>query len=156
MASGYDVVVVGGGFAGCTAARELQQAGYRTVLLEARDRLGGRTWTSTFAGKQVEMGGTWVHWHQPYVWAELRRYGLEVTEATPPSRVGWLVGRELKQGPPEELWRIMVDGTDRCAMTRASGSSGRTTRSSRTSQPSTPSRSRTVSTRSASTGRPRT
>ena len=85
MASGYDVVVVGGGFAGCTAARELQQAGYRTVLLEARDRLGGRTWTSTFAGKQVEMGGTWVHWHQPYVWAELRRYGLEVTEATPPS-----------------------------------------------------------------------
>ena len=113
MASGYDVVVVGGGFAGCTAARELQQAGYRTVLLEARDRLGGRTWTSTFAGKQVEMGGTWVHWHQPYVWAELRRYGLEVTEATPPSRVGWLVGRELKQGPPEELWRIMADGTDR-------------------------------------------
>ena len=113
MASGYDVVVVGGGFAGCTAARELQQAGYRTVLLEARDRLGGRTWTSSFAGKQVEMGGTWVHWHQPYVWAELRRYGLEVTEAVPPTTVGWLVGRELKQGPPEELWRLMADGTDR-------------------------------------------
>ena len=66
-----------------------------------------------FAGKQVEMGGTWVHWHQPYVWAELRRYGLEVTEATPPTTVGWLVGRELKQGPPEELWRLMADGTDR-------------------------------------------
>ena len=59
------------------------------------------------------MGGTWVHWHQPYVWAELRRYGLEVTEATPPTTVGWLVGRELKQGPPEELWRLMADGTDR-------------------------------------------
>jgi monoamine oxidase len=113
MSGAYDVIVIGGGFAGCTAARELQLAGYRTLVLEGRDRLGGRTWTSEFAGKQVEMGGTWVHWHQPHVWAEIRRYGLEVTEAPPPSRVGWLVGRELKQGPPEELWRIFVDGTER-------------------------------------------
>jgi monoamine oxidase len=106
-------VVVGGGFAGVTAARELQQDGHRVLLLEARDRLGGRTWTSEFAGKQVEVGGTWVHWHQPHVWAEIRRYGLEVTEAAPAEQTGWLVGRELKQGPPEELWRIMQDGTDR-------------------------------------------
>jgi pseudooxynicotine dehydrogenase len=113
MSAAYDVVVIGGGFAGCTAARELQQAGHRTVVLEGRDRLGGRTWTSSFAGRQVEMGGTWVHWHQPHVWAEIRRYGLEVTEAKPPTTAAWLVGRELKQGPPEELWRILVDGTDR-------------------------------------------
>ncbi len=111
--AGYDVVVVGGGFAGVTAARELEQAGHRTVLLEARDRLGGRTWTSSFAGRQVELGGTWLHWHQPHVWAEIRRYGLDVTEAPPPARAGWMVGRELKQGSPEELWEIMRDGTDR-------------------------------------------
>jgi monoamine oxidase len=113
MASGYDAIVVGGGFAGCTAARELQQAGVRTVVLEARDRLGGRTWTSQFEGKQVEMGGTWVHWHQPHVWAEIRRYGLEVTEANPATRAGWLVGKELRQGTPEQLWSLMSDGTDR-------------------------------------------
>ena len=54
------------------------------ALGKARDRLGGRTWTSTFAGKQVEMGGTWVHWHQPYVWAELRRRTSELgCEPTP-------------------------------------------------------------------------
>ena len=76
-----DAIVVGGGFAGATAARELSRAGCRVVLLEARDRLGGRTWTSSFAGQPVEMGGTWVHWHQPHVWAELTRYGLELAES---------------------------------------------------------------------------
>ncbi len=109
----YDIVVVGGGFAGVTAARELSHTGHRTVLLEGRDRVGGRTWTFEFGGQKVELGGTWVHWHQPHVWAEIRRYGLEVTESPPPTLTGWLVGQELKQGPPEELWGLMTDSTDR-------------------------------------------
>jgi len=75
-----EAVVVGGGFAGVTAARELQAAGQSTVLLEARDRLGGRTWTSEFEGMLVELGGAWVHWHQPHVWAELTRYGIGIRE----------------------------------------------------------------------------
>ena len=45
-----DVVVVGAGFAGATAARELGKAGYRVHLLEARNRLGGRTFTSDVCG----------------------------------------------------------------------------------------------------------
>src|ERR1700752_2693015 len=45
----YDVIVLGGGFAGITAARDSSKNGYKTVVLEARDRLGGRTWTSEFA-----------------------------------------------------------------------------------------------------------
>jgi len=49
-------------------------------VLEARERLGGRTWTSSFAGTEVEMGGAFVHWLQPHVWAELSRYGLQVVE----------------------------------------------------------------------------
>jgi monoamine oxidase len=73
-----DVVVVGGGFAGATAARELVAAGRSTVLLEARDRLGGRTWTTDFGEHTVELGGTWVYWTQPHVWAELSRYGIAV------------------------------------------------------------------------------
>lgn len=43
----YDAIVIGGGFAGVTAARELQAQGKRTLILEARDRLGGRAWTTT-------------------------------------------------------------------------------------------------------------
>jgi len=113
VAASYDAIVVGGGFAGVTAARELSHTRHRTLLVEARDRLGGRTWTSEFAGKSVEMGGTWVHWHQPHVWAEICRYGLEITESPAASRSGWIVGRELKQGPSDELWALINDGASR-------------------------------------------
>ncbi|MGH6696276.1 flavin monoamine oxidase family protein [Sphingopyxis sp.] len=76
----YDVIVIGAGFAGLTAARELKQQGYRVLVLEARDRIGGRTYTDDFAGQPTELGGTWVHWHQPHVWAEISRYGMEIDE----------------------------------------------------------------------------
>lgn len=75
-----DVAIVGGGMAGLTAARELTHRGRRVTVLEGRDRLGGRTWTSTFAGVDVEMGGAFVHWTQPHLWSELTRYGLDVVE----------------------------------------------------------------------------
>jgi monoamine oxidase len=76
----YDVVVIGGGFAGATAVRELGAQGYKALLLEARARLGGRTFTSRFAGQEIEFGGAWVHWLQPHVWAEMVRYGRGVVE----------------------------------------------------------------------------
>src|SRR3954471_19049730 len=77
-----DVVIVGGGFAGVTAARELTMRGRSAVLLEARDRLGGRTWTADHDGHAMELGGTWVHPLQPNVGAEINRYGAE-TESFP-------------------------------------------------------------------------
>src|SRR5271156_4525527 len=57
----YDVIVVGGGFSGVTAARDCQKNGLRTVLLEAKSRLGGRTFDTQFRGHHIELGGTWVH-----------------------------------------------------------------------------------------------
>lgn len=54
-----DVIIVGGGFTGITAARELTQQGVRATVLEARNRLGGRTWTRESAlGRELDMGGT--------------------------------------------------------------------------------------------------
>jgi len=76
----YDTIVVGAGFAGITAARELSQAGQKVLVLEARNRLGGRTFTTEFEGHQIELGGAWIHWSQPYVWAETERYGLSIEE----------------------------------------------------------------------------
>lgn len=73
-----DVVVVGGGFAGVTAARELAQAGRTVVLLEAKDRLGGRTNSVVWHGETVELGGTWVHYLQACVWHEVVRAGVRV------------------------------------------------------------------------------
>ena len=57
----FDVVVVGAGLAGLTAARDLEAAGRSIVVLEARDRVGGRLLNHTFAdGTVVELGGQWI------------------------------------------------------------------------------------------------
>jgi len=76
----YDIVIVGGGFAGITAARELSQAGKTILVLEAKDHIGGRAWSSELNGIPIELGGGYVHWSQPHVWAEIHRYGLTIKE----------------------------------------------------------------------------
>ena len=85
----HDVIVVGGGFAGVTAAREAALGGRSVLLLEARDRLGGRTWTAPWDGTKIEYGGAWVHWHQPHTFSEITRAGLAVRLGEP----GPLAGR---------------------------------------------------------------
>src|SRR3954454_25133611 len=56
-----DVVIVGAGLAGLTAAREVQRAGGTAAVLEARDRVGGRTLNHDIGdGKIVEVGGQWI------------------------------------------------------------------------------------------------
>ncbi|OKL56696.1 hypothetical protein UA08_08018 [Talaromyces atroroseus] len=63
----YDVVVIGG---------EMQ--GYHSVLLlEGRDKIGGRTFSVDSNGFKYEMGGTWVSHYQPHTFSELRRYNLD-------------------------------------------------------------------------------
>ncbi|KAH0044741.1 monoamine oxidase N, partial [Aureobasidium melanogenum] len=55
----YDVIVVGAGYCGLTAARDAALSGLSVLLLEARDRIGGRSWSSNIEGYPFEMGGTW-------------------------------------------------------------------------------------------------
>jgi monoamine oxidase len=99
----HDVVVVGAGFAGLTAARELSRQGQSIQLVEARDRIGGRTWLDHRLGRDLEIGGTWVHWTQPYVWAELTRYGLETTPSPEPERAFWWADGRRHEGGADEL-----------------------------------------------------
>ena len=97
----YDAIVVGGGIAGLTAARDLSAAGKSVLVLEARDRLGGRTWYRPFADTEqdVEMGGTWfVERWQPHVAAEIARYGLPVTQSPPGASFRSSVGGQLLTG----------------------------------------------------------
>lgn len=55
-----DVIVVGAGFAGLTAARIVHEAGRTVAVLEARDRVGGRTCTETHHGTWIDLGGQWI------------------------------------------------------------------------------------------------
>jgi monoamine oxidase len=55
-----DVVIIGAGFAGLSAARDLVQRGHDVQVLEGRDRVGGRSSTATIAGVPVDLGGTFV------------------------------------------------------------------------------------------------
>ena len=74
-----DVVVVGAGFAGMTAARRLQQAGKEVVILEARERVGGRVKGGTLAGHPVDVGGMWVGPTQTKLLELLKEHGLHTT-----------------------------------------------------------------------------
>ena len=79
MSQIYDTIIIGGGFAGLAAAREL--SGKQSVLLlEANDRLGGRAYSGELGGTLIEYGGGYVNWTHPHMWAEIMRYGLNVIE----------------------------------------------------------------------------
>lgn len=102
----YDVIVIGGGFAGVTAARELRGAGHSVLLIEARNRLGGRTLTAEFAGRPTDLGGTWIHWSQPYVWSESRRYGLALEESVGAAADDFIFesGGRVQRARMSEIW----------------------------------------------------
>jgi len=73
-----DVCVVGGGFAGLTAALRLKQAGQSVTLLEARDRLGGRTYTvPRDDGAWIDKGGAWVGPTQDRIHALMDEFGVK-------------------------------------------------------------------------------
>jgi monoamine oxidase len=65
-----DLIIIGGGVAGLAAARSLTRAGRSVLLLEARDRLGGRVYTSatTGPGVPVELGAEFVHGRPRELW----------------------------------------------------------------------------------------
>lgn len=80
-----DVVIVGAGAAGIAAGRTLAAEGHRAVVLEARDRVGGRAWTNSDAfGFPVDMGCAWLHSADENPWtACAREQGFSIIERLP-------------------------------------------------------------------------
>jgi putrescine oxidase len=73
-----DVVIIGAGACGLTAATALRRAGASVVVLEARDRVGGRLETDTTSGALLELGGQWVSPDQTALKETVAELGLEL------------------------------------------------------------------------------
>jgi monoamine oxidase len=72
-ASDADVLIIGAGAAGLAAARECQRLRKTFVLIEARDRIGGRVFTDTSLGQPFDAGARYIHWAERNPWAAVAR-----------------------------------------------------------------------------------
>ena len=72
-----DVIVVGGGIGGLSAARSLSAKGLSVIVLEARGRVGGRLLTISDSGNQLDMGATWFWPNEPRILQLIKDLGLE-------------------------------------------------------------------------------
>src|SRR6478752_10512840 len=92
MTDQKNVVIVGAGLAGLAAAAKLGEAGFSVVMLEARDRIGGRVFTQhDSAGAPIELGAEFIHGLAPEIWEPLQEQGAEVVEVEGQS---WCVKRD--------------------------------------------------------------
>ncbi len=73
-----DVVIVGAGFSGLTAARALTKAGKKIVVLEARNRVGGRVKAGEIAGRKVDVGGMWAAATQTRILELIKEFGFQL------------------------------------------------------------------------------
>jgi putrescine oxidase len=73
-----EVAVVGAGIAGLTAASTLAKEGVDVTVLEARDRVGGRTWNTEIGGEANELGGQWIAPYQSAMHALLEELDIEL------------------------------------------------------------------------------
>src|SRR5215470_17612348 len=76
------VVIVGAGVAGLAAAAKLGEAGFSVVVLEARDRIGGRVFTDhdSATNGPIELGAEFIHGLPPEIWEPLQEQGADITE----------------------------------------------------------------------------
>lgn len=92
----FEYVIVGGGYAGLTATRQLLKAGKTVKLLEARERIGGRVHTQQFDGFYLDMGGTWVGPTQDKIYGLIHEFGLETFPTYDEGKSTLLLNGKLK------------------------------------------------------------
>lgn len=73
----WDVVIIGAGFAGLKAATELKKNGKKVLILEARDRVGGRSMAGEICGHVIDLGGQWVGPQQKILLNQAKDLGIQ-------------------------------------------------------------------------------
>ncbi|KRC54699.1 MULTISPECIES: flavin monoamine oxidase family protein [unclassified Nocardioides] len=105
--SEVDVVVVGAGLAGLSAARRLVAAGKSVVVLEARDRVAGRNMGGRLSnGTEVELGGQWIGESQDVAKSLIAELGLELFDTYDSGDSALYVDGELQRFNTEGVWGL--------------------------------------------------
>jgi len=117
-AAGKRVIVVGAGLGGMSAAYELHSAGYEVLVIEARERFGGRVHTLTrfIKDKTVEAGGEMIGANHPVWAAYAHRLGIKFSEIAydKDSEAPIMLGKErLNPGAARRLWQEMKETLSR-------------------------------------------
>jgi monoamine oxidase len=115
--STFDVAIIGAGAAGIAAARKLVAAGRRVVVLEARNRVGGRAVVDTSLGVPADLGAAWLHFAEANAWTTIAEtQGFNVIRRDPGWGPGAHVGARAPTEPEQaaviagyERYRSMVD-----------------------------------------------
>jgi monoamine oxidase len=100
--SSFDTVIVGAGAAGIAAARRLVAAGQQVLVLEARNRVGGRAFTAQSLGYPTDMGAAWLHFANENAWTRLAdEAGFTVLRREP----GWGATASIGTRQPDDAER---------------------------------------------------
>lgn len=116
MNSPVDVAIIGAGASGLIAAHELSNAGLRILLLEARDRIGGRILTHHTPNYPIELGAEFIHGQPPETFDLVKKAGVRVAQMKwkMAQRKGnqWVENDSLLENVDELFNKMSMDGPD--------------------------------------------
>ncbi|SVA90645.1 uncharacterized protein METZ01_LOCUS143499, partial [marine metagenome] len=109
----YDILIVGAGISGLAAADNLIDSGKDILVLEARDRIGGRIWSHLWNGVIIEEGANWIHTSDGNPITEFaEKHGFTTYETPLNSMVAYLNGKEIDNDEYDylvkEFWSYII------------------------------------------------
>jgi monoamine oxidase len=109
--SAKTIIVVGAGASGIAAARQLHDAGHTVIILEARDRIGGRVWTDTrLANIPLDLGASWIHGIQDNpVWELTQTYGITTHTTDYEDTITYSANGDLLSANAFAQWEGLLD-----------------------------------------------